>query len=102
MNWRKAPAGPARTIGLDEPYRSKKFDGAGFYMMAEPFDPGARKSGYWCEEDGQYIRMSKEQGGKTELWMGARAFDRQDVWRFYTVDEIDRRNGLGKYAEARE
>ena len=102
MSRRMAPADPAGTIGSDEPYRSKKFDGAGFYMMAEPFDPATRKSGYWCEEDGQYIRMSKEHGGKTELWMGARAFDRQDVWRFYTVDEIDQRSGLGKYAKGCE
>ena len=89
----------ASVQAMDTPNRAKKFDGPGFYMLSDPLNP-PRKFAFWCEEDGQFIRMSKFQGGETEVWVGARAFDRHDVWKFYSIEEIDRKNGLGKYAKA--
>lgn len=90
----------AKIIGVnDQPYRAQKFSGPGWYFIAPDGESFYRK-GFWIEEDGQYLRCSEGPDGEVVVWFGARSFDRMQVWRLYSVDEIDRKNGTGRYANA--
>ena len=76
----------ARIVGVaDRPIQSQKFSGPGLYFMTIYPEPEMRTHmGFWCEQDGQYIRLQRD--GKTFAWLSSSAFDAQDVWRLEPVN----------------
>ena len=76
----------ARIVGVaDRPIQSQKFSGPGLYFMTIYPEPEMRTHmGFWCEQDGQYIRLQRD--SKTFAWLSSSAFDAQDVWKLEPVN----------------
>jgi len=80
----------------------QRYSGPGWYAFEterEGFRYGFAK---WCELDDhaafRFIAMKAGPDLPVEQWMSSKFFDQIVTGRLYTVDEIDRRNGRGKYA----
>ena len=80
-----APANDSASVIADRPIQSQKFSGPGLYFMTIYPEPEMRTHmGFWCEQDGQYIRLQRD--GKTFAWLSSSAFDAQDVWKLEPVN----------------